>query len=53
MFKELRGSNKKEIPTGTIAFEKLDYNEESFLTGYSKFDIKLDGKPVLLKTFIH
>ena len=43
LFKKPRRSiRKKDVPTGTIASEKLEYNDESHLPGYRWLDIKME-----------
>ena len=34
--------SKKDVPTGTIASEKLEYNDESHLPGYKWLDIMME-----------
>ena len=40
--KPRRNFRKKDVPTGTIASEKLEYIEESYLPGYRWLDIKME-----------
>ena len=50
LFKKPRISlRRKEIPTGTIASEKLKYIEESFHQGFSLMDLKINGDKVKQK----
>ena len=53
LFKIPRRSSKKEVPTGTIASEKLKYIEESFLPGYRFLDVKteLHSTPIKQKVY--
>ena len=44
---------RKNVPTGTIASEKLEYIEESFLPGYRFLDVKTEPHSTSIKQKVY